>query len=66
VDSNVGVPVFIPAALKTIARRSRIGAGASASKREENIERFERLARTPPEKAAERILQGVNAASRAS
>ena len=58
---NVGVSCVHPGGIKTpIARRSRIGAGASASKREENIERFERLARTPPEKAAERILRGVD------
>src|SRR5258708_1706984 len=58
--SDVGVSCVHPGGIKTpIARRSRIGAGASASKREENIERFERLARTTPEKAAERILRGV-------
>ena len=58
--SNVGVSCVHPGGIRTpIARRSRIGAAASASKREENIERFERLARTPPEKAAERILRGV-------
>ncbi len=57
---TVGVSCVHPGGIRTpIARRSRIGAGASASKREENIERFERLARTPPEKAAERILRGV-------
>ena len=57
---NVGVSCVHPGGIKTpIAWRSRIGAGASASKREANIERFERLARTPPEKAAERILRGV-------
>ncbi|HEV1994286.1 MAG TPA: SDR family oxidoreductase [Candidatus Acidoferrum sp.] len=58
--SNVGVSCVHPGGIRTpIARRSRIGAGATASKREENIERFERLARTPPEKAAARILRGV-------
>ena len=58
--SNVGVSCVHPGGIRTsIARRSRIGAGASASKREKNIERFERLARTPPEKAATRILRGV-------
>ncbi len=58
--SSVGVSCVHPGGIRTpIARRSRIGAGASASKREANIERFERLARTPPEKAAERILRGV-------
>jgi short-subunit dehydrogenase len=58
--TNVSVSCVHPGGIRTpIARRSRIGAGASASKREANIERFERLARTAPEKAAERILRGV-------
>ena len=58
--SNVCVSCVHPGGIRTpIARRSRIGAGASASKREANIERFDRMARTPPEKAAERILRGV-------
>jgi NAD(P)-dependent dehydrogenase (short-subunit alcohol dehydrogenase family) len=57
---NVGVSCVHPGGIRTpIARRSRIGAGASASKREKNIERFEKLARTRPEKAAARILRGV-------
>ena len=57
---NVCVSCVHPGGIQTpIARRSRIGAGASESKREKNIERFERLARTPPEKAAARILLGV-------
>jgi NAD(P)-dependent dehydrogenase (short-subunit alcohol dehydrogenase family) len=58
--SNVGVSCVHPGGIRTsIARRSRMGAGACASKREKDIERFERLARTPPEKAATRILRGV-------
>ena len=57
---NVSVSCVHPGGIQTpIARHSRIGAGASESKREENIKRFERLARTPPEKAAARILRGV-------
>ena len=57
---NVCVSCVHPGGIQTpIARRSRIGAGTSESKREKNIERFERLARTPPEKAAARILLGV-------
>ena len=57
---NVGVSCVHPGGIQTpIARRSRIGAGTSESKREKNIERFEKLARTPPEKAAARILRGV-------
>jgi len=58
--SNVCVSCVHPGGIQTpIARRSRIGAGASESKREKNIARFERLARTPPEKAAARILRAV-------
>jgi NAD(P)-dependent dehydrogenase (short-subunit alcohol dehydrogenase family) len=58
--SNVGVSSVHPGGVRThIARRSRIGAGASASKREKNIARFEKLARTSPETAAARILRGV-------
>jgi short-subunit dehydrogenase len=57
---DVNVSCVHPGGIRTaIARRSRIGAGASASKREANIARFERMARTPPEKAAARILRGV-------
>jgi short-subunit dehydrogenase len=57
---NVSVSCVHPGGIRTaIARRSRIGAGASASKREANIARFERMARTLPEKAAARILRGV-------
>ena len=53
-------PAFHPGGVRThIARRSRIGAGASASTREKNIARFEKLARTSPETAAARILRGV-------
>jgi short-subunit dehydrogenase len=56
----VGVSCVHPGGIQTrIARRSRLGAGTSASKRQKNIERFDRLARTPPEKAAARILLGV-------
>ncbi len=58
--SNVGVSSVHPGGVRThIARRSRIGAGASASTRQKNIARFEKLARTSPETAAARILRGV-------
>jgi NAD(P)-dependent dehydrogenase (short-subunit alcohol dehydrogenase family) len=58
--SSIAVSCVHPGGIRTpIARHSRLGAGASAAKREANIARFERLARTPPEKAAARILQGV-------
>src|SRR5204863_2385830 len=52
-------PAFIRGGRTHIAHRSRIGAGASASTREKNIARFEKLARTSPETAAARILRGV-------
>lgn len=58
--SNVFVSCVHPGGIRTpIARHSRLGAAASAAKREENIARFERLARTPPDKAAAVILRGV-------
>jgi NAD(P)-dependent dehydrogenase (short-subunit alcohol dehydrogenase family) len=58
--SSIAVSCVHPGGIRTpIARHSRLGAGTSAAKREANIARFERLARTPPEKAAARILQGV-------
>ena len=58
--STVFVSCVHPGGIRTpIARHSRLGAAASAAKREENIARFERLARTPPEKAAAVILRGV-------
>jgi len=59
-ESTVAVSCVHPGGIRTpIARHSRLGAGASAAKREENIARFERLARIPPEKAAAVILRGV-------
>ncbi len=58
--SNVLVSCVHPGGIRTpIARHSRLGAGTPAAKREENIARFERLARTPPETAAAKILRGV-------
>lgn len=58
--STVFVSCVHPGGTRTpIARHSRLGAAASAAKREENIARFERLAGTPPEKAAAMILRGV-------
>ena len=58
--SNVCVSCVHPGGIRTpIARHSRLGSATPASKREENIARFERLARTVPEAAAARILRGV-------
>jgi NAD(P)-dependent dehydrogenase (short-subunit alcohol dehydrogenase family) len=58
--TNIFVSCVHPGGIRTpIARHSRLGAGTPAPKREANIARFERLARTSPEKAAARILRGV-------
>jgi NAD(P)-dependent dehydrogenase (short-subunit alcohol dehydrogenase family) len=58
--SNIGVSCVHPGGIRTpIARHARLGAATPAAKREESIARFERLARTPPEKAAGVILRGV-------
>ena len=58
--SNICVSCVHPGGIRTpIARHSRLGAATPEEKREENIARFERLARTPPEKAAAVILRGV-------
>ncbi|HYL83555.1 MAG TPA: SDR family NAD(P)-dependent oxidoreductase [Candidatus Angelobacter sp.] len=58
--SAISVSCVHPGGIRTpIARHSRLGAGASAAKREENVARFERLARTSPENAAAVILRGV-------
>jgi NAD(P)-dependent dehydrogenase (short-subunit alcohol dehydrogenase family) len=59
-SSSIGVSCVHPGGIRTpIARHARFGAATPAAKREEGIARFERLARTPPEKAAAVILRGV-------
>ena len=58
--SNLNISCVHPGGIRTpIARRSRLGAGTPESKRAANIARWDRLARTPPETAAARILRGV-------
>jgi len=59
-----GTPVRVacvhPGGIRTaIARRARIGAGVTRTLGEEDVARFERFFRTSPEKAASRILRGV-------
>ena len=59
-----GTPVRVacvhPGGIRTaIARRARTGAGVTRTLGEEDVARFERLFRTSPEKAASRILRGV-------
>ena len=58
--SSIAVSCVHPGGIRTpIVRHARLGAATPAAKREEGIARFERLARTPPEKAAAVILRGV-------
>ncbi len=58
--SAITVSCVHPGGIRTpIARHSRLGAATSIAKRDANIARFERLARTLPEAAAVRILRGI-------
>jgi short-subunit dehydrogenase len=58
--SSVFVSCVHPAGVKTaIARRGRLGATTPARTREEGIARLDQVAKTSPEAAAARILDGV-------
>ena len=58
--SRVRVSCVHPGGIRTsIARRARLGERTPPERQEEGVARFERLARTPPEAAAARILRGV-------
>jgi NAD(P)-dependent dehydrogenase (short-subunit alcohol dehydrogenase family) len=59
-----GTSVFVscvhPGGIHTpIARNARLGANASASRREQAVARFDKITPTSPEDAAARILKGV-------
>src|SRR5262249_15074613 len=56
----VGLSVVHPAGVKTqIARRGRLAAGVPESRKVEGIATLDRLSKSTPEQAAERILRGV-------
>jgi len=58
--TSVQVSSVHPGGIRTgIAKSSRLGAGTDPRKREEDIAKFEFLARTSPERAADRIVSGV-------
>src|SRR4029079_8934668 len=58
--SRIRISVVYPGGVKTqIARSARLGANAEPSCIQTELRRFEKIARTMPEKAAERIMQGV-------
>jgi NAD(P)-dependent dehydrogenase (short-subunit alcohol dehydrogenase family) len=58
--STVSVSAVHPGGIRTaIAAHARIGANAPKDGKEEGVALFERVARTSPETAAERILRGV-------
>lgn len=58
--TSIGVSCVHPGGIRTlIAARARVGAGVHPAIRDLNVARFERLAITPPEAAADRIVRGV-------
>lgn len=58
--SSISVSCVHPGGIRTpIAKHARLGAATPTARREESIARFEKLARTPPERAAAVILRGV-------
>jgi NAD(P)-dependent dehydrogenase (short-subunit alcohol dehydrogenase family) len=58
--TNVQVSSVHPGGIHTgIAKASRVGAGVDPKKHEEEAAKFEFLARTTPERAADRIVSGV-------
>jgi NAD(P)-dependent dehydrogenase (short-subunit alcohol dehydrogenase family) len=58
--TSVRVACVHPGGIRTaIARRARIGAEVRRTGREQDVARFERLFKTSPERAASRILRGV-------
>jgi NADP-dependent 3-hydroxy acid dehydrogenase YdfG len=59
-EARVGVSIVHPGGVDTaIARNARVGTGADASQREDEVRRFSATARTSPEQAAEVILRGI-------
>jgi len=59
-EARVGVSIVHPGGVDTaIARNARVGTGADASQREDEVRRFSATARTSPEEAAEVILWGI-------
>jgi short-subunit dehydrogenase len=58
--TSVQVSSVHPGAVRTgIARNSKIGEGTDARKREQEAAKFDFLARTTPERAADRIVSGM-------
>lgn len=58
--TNVQVSSVHPGGIRTaIAKSSRVGAGADPQKRDKDAAKFELLARTTPERAADRIVTGM-------
>lgn len=59
-DSHVRISCVHPGGIKTnIARSARVGANAQSVKAPVEEDHFEKLAPTTPEKAAERIVRGI-------
>lgn len=59
--SNIHLSVVHPGGVRTnIARSARLSAGAVPHAHDHDISNFEKVARTTPEAAADRIIRGVN------
>ena len=60
VGTSVQVSSVHPGGIRTgIVKSSRVGAGTDPLKREQDIAKFDLIARTTPERAADRIVSGV-------
>jgi len=58
--TSVQVSIVHPGGIRTgIVKSSRVGAGTDPWKREQDVAKFEFIARTLPERAADRIVSGV-------
>lgn len=59
-DTNVRVATIHPGGIKTnIAAKAKLGAGANPADHVDTATRFDNVARTTPEQAAERIVRGI-------
>jgi short-subunit dehydrogenase len=59
-DTNVHIATIHPGGIKTnIAAKARLGAGANPADHTDTATRFDNVARTTPEQAAERIVRGI-------
>jgi NAD(P)-dependent dehydrogenase (short-subunit alcohol dehydrogenase family) len=59
-NTNIHVATIHPGGIKTnIAAQAKLGAGANPAEHADTASRFDNVARTTPEQAAERIVRGI-------